>query len=399
MLVLVINSGSSSLKYQLFDMSNEKVLAKGNCQKIGLKDSFIEHKFGSNVKIIDKIMENHDQAIQLILNLLTDKDLGVIKDLKDISAIGHRVLHGGEIYKNSVLINDEVLDNLNKLKSLGPLHMPANISGILACKNVLPNIPQVAVFDTAFHSEMPKEAFLYAIPYEEYIQSQIRKYGFHGTSHKFVSYEVAKILGKDIKDCKIITVHLGNGSSMAAIKDGKSVDTTMGFTPLEGLIMGTRSGDVDASVVTYISKKYNLKGDELENYFNKKCGALGISGISSDMRDINAKALEGDERAKLVIPMMAHRIKKYIGAYLAILNGADAIVFTGGIGENQEDLRELSLKDLDFFGIKLDVNKNNTIPRGTTELISQEDSKIKVYRIPTNEELLIARDTISLIKM
>ena len=391
MKVLVINAGSSSLKFQLFDMENESVLAKGNCEKIGLSTSFISYNNGNKQEIKADIPD-HNVAIKLVLDLLTSKDNGVIKSLDEIDAIGHRVLHGGEIYKESVLVDDEVMANLEKLKPLGPLHMPANIAGIVACQKAMPNLKNVAVFDTAFHALMPKEAFLYAVPYEAYTDFGVRRYGFHGTSHYFVSNEVAKILGKDVKDLKIITVHLGNGSSMAAVKDGRSVDTSMGFTPLEGLIMGTRSGDVDGSVAGFLAEKEGLTAGEMVTYLNKKCGALGISGVSSDMREINAAAEAGNERAKLVVPMMAHRIKKYVGAYYALLNGCDAIVFTGGIGENQEDLRELALAGLESLGIEIDVEKNKTLPRGTNELISTPSSKVKVYRIPTNEELVIARD-------
>lgn len=398
MKILVINAGSSSLKYQLFDMEKETVLAKGNCQKIGIKGSFITHKYGSNSTKIEMELKNHDEAMQKVLSLLTSGEFGVIKSLNEISAVGHRVLHGGEIYKDSVLVTDEVMKNLEALKPLGPLHMPANISGIVACQKILPSAPQVAVFDTAFHAIMPKEAFLYAIPYEAYEDWRIRRYGFHGTSHKFVSGEAAKLLGKDLKDAKIITVHLGNGSSVAAVSGGHSIDTSMGFTPLEGLIMGTRSGDVDASVVSFIAEKLDLRGDEIAQYFNKKCGALGISGVSSDMMDINEASENGNERAKLVVPMMAHRIKKYIGAYAALLNGVDAIVFTGGIGENQADLRELSLSNMEYLGVEFDEEKNNNLPRGTVEEISKPNSRVKVFRIPTDEELVIARDTLNLIK-
>ena len=391
MKILVINAGSSSLKYQLFDMEKETVLAKGNCQRIGIKGSFITHKYGSNSTKIEIELKNHDEAMQKVLSLLTSGEFGVIKSLNEISAVGHRVLHGGEIYKDSVLVTDEVMKNLELLKPLGPLHMPANISGIVACQKILPSAPQVAVFDTAFHANMPKEAFLYAIPYEAYEDWRIRRYGFHGTSHKFVSGEAAKLLGKNLEDAKIITVHLGNGSSVAAVSGGHSIDTSMGFTPLEGLIMGTRSGDVDASVVSFIAEKLDLRGDEIAQYFNKKCGALGISGVSSDMMDINEASENGNERAKLVVPMMAHRIKKYIGAYAALLNGVDAIVFTGGIGENQADLRELSLSNMEYLGVEFDKEKNNNLPRGTVEEISKPNSRVKVFRIPTDEELVIAR--------
>ena len=391
MKVLVINAGSSSLKFQLFDMENESVIAKGNCEKIGIDGSFISYNNGTKQEIKVE-MPNHDVAIKMVLDLLTSSDKGVISSLDEIDAIGHRVLHGGEIYKESVLVDDEVLNNLEKLKPLGPLHMPANIAGILACQKAMPTLKNVAVFDTAFHAVMPKEAFLYAVPYEAYEKWGVRRYGFHGTSHYFVANEVARIMNKPVEDLKIITIHLGNGSSMAAVKNGRSIDTSMGFTPLEGLIMGTRSGDVDASVAGFLAEKEGLSASELVTYLNKKCGALAISGISSDMRDINAEAEKGNERAKLVVPMMAHRIKKYVGAYYALLNGCDAIVFTGGIGENQEDLRELALADLTSLGIEIDVEKNNNLPRGTVELISTAKSKVKVYRIPTNEELVIARD-------
>lgn len=391
MKVLVINAGSSSLKFQLFDMENESVLAKGNCEKIGLSTSFISYNNGTKQEIKADIPD-HNVAIKLVLDLLTSADKGVIKSLDEIDAIGHRVLHGGEIYKESVLVDDEVMANLEKLKPLGPLHMPANIAGIVACQKAMPKLKNVAVFDTAFHALMPKEAFLYAVPYEAYTDYGVRRYGFHGTSHYFVSNELAKIMGKKVEDLKIITIHLGNGSSMAAVKDGRSIDTSMGFTPLEGLIMGTRSGDVDGSVAGFLAEKEGLSAGEMVTYLNKKCGALGISGVSSDMREINAAAEEGNERAKLVVPMMAHRIKKYVGAYYALLNGCDAIVFTGGIGENQDDLRELALRGLESLGIEIDAEKNKTLPRGTTEEISKPSSKVRVFRIPTNEELVIARD-------
>ena len=396
MKVLVVNAGSSSLKFQLFDMENESVLAKGNCEKIGIDGSFIGYTINGVKKEVLTPMPDHNVAMSLVLKLLTDEKEGVISSLQEIQAVGHRVLHGGEIYTDSVLVDEEVLKNLESLKPLGPLHMPANIAGIYACQKAMPNVPNVAVFDTAFHAQMPKEAFLYAVPYEAYEDWKVRRYGFHGTSHKFVSGEVAKVLGKNVEDLKIITVHLGNGSSVAAVKGGHSVDTSMGFTPLEGLIMGTRSGDVDGSVAGFLAEKEGLTAGEMVTYLNKKCGALGISGVSSDMRDINKAAKEGNERAKLVVPMMAYRIKKYIGSYIAAMNGVDAIVFTGGIGENQEDLRELVLRDMDCFGIKIDVEKNNHLPRGTSEEISTADSKVKVFRIPTNEELVIARDTIRL---
>lgn len=398
MKVLVINAGSSSLKFQLIDMKNEEVIAKGNCEKIGIPGSFLKYKANGKEIIFDGDMKDHSVAIKKVLDVLVDKKVGVIKELAEIGAVGHRVLHGGEIYKESVLVDAPVMRNLKKLIPLGPLHMPANITGIEACKKVMKGVPQVAVFDTAFHSNMPKEAFLYAIPYELYTEDKVRRYGFHGTSHKFVSGEMAKILKKPLDALKIITVHIGNGSSIAAVKNGVCVDTSMGFTPIEGLPMGTRCGDIDASVVGYIAEKYNFTGDQVVEFLNKKSGILGLSGVSSDMRDVNAAAENGNERAKMIVPILAYKIKKYIGAYAAAMGGVDAIVFTGGIGENQEDLRVAALEGLGFLGIDIDVKKNNTLPRGTVEKISTAKSKVAVYRIPTNEELVIARDTLRLSK-
>lgn len=398
MKILVINAGSSSLKFQLIDMTNEEVIAKGNCEKIGISGSFVKYKAHGKENKFDGDMQDHSVAIKKVLELLVDKEIGVISNLKEISAVGHRVLHGGEIYKESVVVDAKVMANLKKLVPLGPLHMPANITGIQACKKVMPRVPQVAVFDTAFHANMPKEAYLYAVPYELYTKDKVRRYGFHGTSHRFVSSEVARLLKKPLNKLKVITVHIGNGSSIAAVKDGISVDTSMGFTPLEGLMMGTRSGDIDASVVGYIAEKYKFSGDEVVSYLNKKSGILGISGVSSDMRDVNAASESGNERAQLIVPMLAYRIKKYIGSYAAAMGGVDAIVFTGGIGENQEDLRDFATRDLKFLGIELDNKKNYTIPRGTIEKISSKKSKVAVYRIPTNEELVIARDTMALTK-
>ena len=393
MKILVINAGSSSLKFQLIDMANEQVLAKGNCEKIGIKGSFLSYKANGKESVFDGDMADHSVAIKKVLDAVVDPQIGVIKSLKEISAVGHRVLHGGEIYKESVLVDAKVLANLKKLIPLGPLHMPANITGIEACKKVMRGVPQVAVFDTAFHANMPQEAYLYAIPYELYTKDKVRRYGFHGTSHRFVSGEVARLMKKPLEKLKIITVHVGNGSSVAAVKGGVSVDTSMGFTPIEGLMMGTRSGDIDASVVGYIAEKYNFDGKQVVEFLNKKSGILGVSGVSSDMRDVNAAAEKGNERAKMIVPMLSYRIKKYIGAYAAAMGGVDAIVFTGGIGENQEDIRDYATRGLEFLGVKLDMKKNYKIPRGTIELISSKSSKVKVYRIPTNEELVIARDT------
>ena len=398
MKVLVINAGSSSLKYQLLDMKNEKLIAKGNCEKIGLNGSFVSLKANGQEKIVNGKLNNHEEAMEVVMKLLTDKENNVLSSLSEIEAVGHRVLHGGEIYTDSVLITDKVMADLEKLRPLGPLHMPANISGIKACQEVMPSVPQVAVFDTAFHSKMPAKAFMYGVKFEDYQELGIRKYGFHGTSHRFILEETAKLLGKNKEDVKVISVHVGNGSSVSAIKDGKSVDTSMGFTPLEGLVMGTRSGDIDASVVEYLCDKKGWTASKAVNYLNKEGGVLGVSGVSSDMREINAAIESGNERAKLALDMLCYRVKKYVGSYLAVLNGADAIVFTGGIGENQEDMREVVLSDMAYAGIKFDKEKNNNLPRGTVEEISLPSSKIKVFRLPTNEELMIARDTVKLAK-
>ena len=398
MKVLVINAGSSSLKYQLLDMKNEKLIAKGNCEKIGLSGSFVSLKANGQEKIVNGKLNNHEEAMEVVLKLLTDKENNVISSLSEIEAVGHRVLHGGEIYTDSVVVTEKVMEDLEKLRPLGPLHMPANISGIKACQEVMPNVPQVAVFDTAFHSKMPAKAYMYGVKFEDYQELGIRKYGFHGTSHRFILEETAKLLGKKKEEVKVISVHVGNGSSVSAIKDGKSMDTSMGFTPLEGLVMGTRSGDIDASVVEYLCDKKGWTVQKAVNYLNKEGGVLGVSGVSSDMREINAAIESGNERARLALDMLCYRVKKYVGSYLAVLNGADAIVFTGGIGENQEDMREFVLSDMAYAGIKFDKEKNNNLPRGTVEEISLPTSKVKVFRLPTNEELMIARDTVNLVK-
>ena len=398
MKVLVINAGSSSLKYQLFDMDGEKVIAKGNCGKIGAEDSFGVDKAKGMEKVINVYMPTHQEAMQQVLAVLTDKEIGVISSLNEVEAFGHRVVHGGEIFKDSVVINEDVMKKLEELKPLGPLHMPANIEGIKSCMEICKDKPNVAVFDTAFHQTMPNYAFLYGLPYEAYQDWKIRKYGFHGTSHKYVSAELAKVMGKPIEELKLITIHLGNGSSICAVKNGKSIDTTMGFTPLEGLIMGTRCGDLDASVLEYISNKTGWDIHEITNYLNKKSGVLGINGVSSDMRDNNNQIEEGNMRAKLVIDMLSYRIKKYIGSYAAAMGGLDGIVFTGGVGENQEDVRDYATDGLQFLGIELDKEKNYHLPRGTVEELSTKNSKVKIYRIPTNEELVIARDCVRLCK-
>ena len=397
MKILVINAGSSSLKFQLFDMSNEKVIAKGNCEKIGLESSFIGYKTTGDKKEIKVSMPDHKTAVKEVFKILTSKDDGVISDLSEINAVGHRFVQGGWLFDKSVIIDDEVVKKLNMLTDLSPLHAHANMAGYLGCAALMPNTPQTIVFDTSFHATMPPKAYMYGIKYEDYEKYHVRKYGFHGTSHRYVMGEAAKLLGKDPKDIKLITVHLGNGSSITAIDHGKSIDTTMGLTPLEGLIMGTRSGDLDPTVVSYLANKKGMTADEVVSYLNKQCGILGVSGVSSDMRELNSAIEAGNERARLALDMLIYRVKKFIGSYLAVLGGADAIVFTGGIGEHQEDLREGALEGMECFGIEIDKEKNNNLPRGTTEEISTPKSKIKVYRIPTDEELLIARDTLALI--
>ncbi len=393
MKVLVINAGSSSLKFQLFDMEDERVIAKGNCEKIGLEGSFIGYKTTGDKKEVITDMPNHTVAVQKVFEILTDKSEGVIKSVDEITAVGHRFVQGGWLFNKSVLIDDEVIKNLEKLTDLSPLHAHANMAGVKGCLAVMKNTPQVAVFDTSFHSSMPAKAYMYGIKYEDYEQYHVRKYGAHGTSHRYVTGEVAKLHGKKPEDINVITVHIGNGSSITAVKNGKSVDTTMGLTPLEGLIMGTRSGDLDPSVVSYLADKKNMSAGEVVAYLNKQCGILGVSGVSSDMREINSAIANGNERARLALDMLIYRVKKYIGSYMAVLGNVDAIVFTGGIGENQEDLREGALEGMQNYGIEIDVEKNNHLERGTTEEISTKHSKIKVYRIPTDEEKLIARDT------
>lgn len=397
MKILVINAGSSSLKFQLFDMSTEQVIAKGNCEKIGLDGSFIGYKTKGDKKEVAVHMPDHKAAVKEVFKVLTDKTDGVISGLSEINAVGHRFVQGGWLFDKSVVIDDDVVRKLNMLTDLSPLHAHANMAGYLGCAALMPHTPQTIIFDTSFHATMPPKAFMYGIKYEDYEKYHVRKYGFHGTSHRYVMGETAKLLRKDPKDLKLITVHLGNGSSITAIDHGKSVDTTMGLTPLEGLIMGTRSGDLDPTVVSYLANKKDMTADEVVSYLNKQCGILGVSGVSSDMRELNSAIEAGNERARLALDMLIYRVKKFIGSYLAVLGGADAIVFTGGIGEHQEDLREGALEGLECFGIEIDKDKNNNLPRGTTEEISTPNSKIRVFRIPTDEELLIARDTLALI--
>ena len=398
MKVLVVNAGSSSLKYQVFDMENENVIAKGNCEKIGINGSFIKYKANGTEKVFEGNLNNHTEALNKVLSVLVDAECGVLKSLDEIDAVGHRIVHGGEIFTESVLITPENLKQMEELIPLGPLHMPANIMGVKACQELFGDKPQVAVFDTAFHSHMPKCAFLYGLPYEAYSEWKIRRYGFHGTSHRYVSGECAKLLGKDIKDTKIVTCHLGNGSSISAVKGGISVDTSMGFTPLAGILMGTRSGDIDPSILEFIQEKTGWTLKEITAYLNKKSGVFGLNGVSSDMRDNEAEIKKGNKRAELVYEILAYQIKKYIGSYAAAMGGVDAIVFTGGVGENDAFLREKVLDDMQFLGIELNKDKNANMPRGTSEEIQATSSKVKIYRIPTDEELVIARDAKALIK-
>lgn len=389
MKILVINAGSSSLKYQLFDMQEEKLLAKGNCEKIGLEGSLISLKAHGEQKTFDIVLKNHEDAMENVLKILLDKENNILSSLSEIGAVGHRVLHGGEIYTKSVLVDDEVMNNLEELKPLGPLHMPANMFGIKACQEAMPGVPQVAVFDTEFHSTMPDYAYRYAIPKKAYTDWKIRKYGFHGTSHKFVANELEKLVGKK---GKFIICHVGNGASVSAVVDGKSVETSMGFTPLEGLVMGTRSGDIDPAVVERIMEMSGKTVGETLNYLNKESGLLGISGISSDIRDIQ-KVAEGNEDAQLAIRMLCYRIKKYIGEYVAVLNGVDAIAFTAGTGENRPEIRQEILEGLDWLGIEVDRDKNFNFVRGENFDITGANSRCKIYVVPTDEELMIARDT------
>lgn len=396
MKVLVINCGSSSLKYQLINMDNEVVLAKGICERIGIEGSFLKHQPGEGDKItIEKPMPTHTEAIQSVLEALTNSTHGVIKNMSEINAVGHRVVHAGEKFATSVIINDAVMDALKECIELAPLHNPPNIIGIEACKKIMPNVPMVGVFDTAFHQTMPEEAYIYALPYEMYEKYKVRRYGFHGTSHKYVSERAAEFLEKPLSELKIITCHLGNGASISAVKNGKSVDTSMGFTPLEGLVMGTRAGDMDPAIVTFLQEKENLTAAQVNDLMNKKSGVLGISKLSSDFRDIEEAAAAGNKNAQLALDIYNYRVKKYIGAYMAAMNGADVIVFTAGLGENSDVVRETICKDMEFFGIKIDPQKNKV--RGKLTDISAEDSKVKVLIVPTNEELMIARDTKTLL--
>ena len=396
MKVLVINCGSSSLKYQVLDMTNEELICKGLVERIGMDGSVISHtKTGMDKFVLEAPMKDHKDAIGHVIDALKDADHGVVKDMSEIGAVGHRVVHAGEKFAHSVLITDEVIKALEECVDLAPLHNPPNLLGIAACQELMPGTPMVGVFDTAFHQTMPPQSYIYAIPYEYYEKYGIRRYGFHGTSHKYVSERAAEMLNVDIEDLKIITCHLGNGASVSAIKRGKCIDTSMGLTPLEGLVMGTRSGDIDPAIVTYIREKENLEQGVANDILNKKSGMLGISGVSSDFRDIEAAAEEGNERAMLALKVFAQRVKFYIGGYIAEMNGVDAIVFTAGVGENDMGMRDIICNEMGNLGIKLDLVKNKV--RGKEMVISAEDSKVKVLLIPTNEELMIARDTYNIV--
>lgn len=391
MKILVINCGSSSLKYQLINMEDEMCLAQGLIERIGSEGSVLTQKVEGREKyVVKQNMRDHKEAIQLVLETLKDKINGVINSVDEISSVGHRVVHGGEFYSSSVLIDEKVMQALEECSKLAPLHNPPNIIGINACKALMPNTPMVAVFDTAFHQTMPKHAYIYPLPYEFYEKNKIRKYGFHGTSHKYVSQVAAKMLNKDIKDLKIISCHLGNGASITAIKGGKSIDTSMGFTPLAGLAMGTRTGDIDPAIITYMIEELNLSPNEVTGIINKKSGVLGISGVSSDFRDIWAAA-KTNERAQLALDVFHYRIRTLICSYAGALGGVDCIIFTAGIGENSSDSRQASCEGLEFLGVKIDKEKNKVFGKAVD--ISAADSKVKVLVIPTNEELMIARDT------
>lgn len=397
MLILVVNAGSSSLKYQLIDMDNESVLAKGNCDRIGI-DGHVSHKTGDGRTFdADCNFPTHTEAFEKLVDVLTTGDAAVIKSMDEISAVGHRIVQGAEVFNETTLVTDEVIDKIDGLSELAPVHNHPHALALRACKKVIPaSCPQVVVFDTAFHQTMPEKAYMFGLPYECYEKLHVRKYGFHGTSHRFVSAALAEAMGKDIKDLKIVSCHLGNGSSITAIEGGKSIDTTMGFTPLDGVIMGTRSGAVDPSAVEFVQKKLGLTADQMSDYLNKKSGFLGISGISSDNRDIAAAAAKGDKRAILAGEMLRYEIKKYIGSFAAVMNGLDAVIFTGGIGENAPEVRADVCANMDYLGIKLDASKNDGL-RGKLCKISADDSKVEVWVVPTNEELLIARDTLALI--
>lgn len=399
MKILVINCGSSSIKYQLIEMNNEKVISKGLLERIGIDGSRLKHKRNNEEFVINKDVKNHKEGLEMIVKTLTDEESGVIKNLSEIDAVGHRVVHGGERFASSVKINDEVIEEIQANAFLAPLHNPPNIQGIRAAIELLPDVTQVGVFDTAFHQTMPAQSFIYALPYEYYEKFRIRRYGFHGTSHRYVAQRMAELLDIDINKSKLITVHVGNGASIAAVKNGKSFDTSMGLTPLEGLVMGTRSGDIDPAIVTFLQEQLDLSPEEVNTVLNKKSGMLGLThGKFSDMREIEEKAMENEEICKLAHDIYEYRIAKYIGAYAAAMNGVDAIAFTAGVGENSPYLRaNVVNKYLGYLGAKLDEQENNC--RACEKIITTSDSSVKVLIIPTNEELVIARDTKAIVEM
>ena len=395
--VLVINCGSSSLKYQLINSDSEEVLAKGLCERIGIDGRLVYQKEGLDKEITEAPMPTHKEAIQMVLDALVNPKTGAVKSLAEIDAVGHRVVHGGEKFSDSVVITEEVIAQVEECNDLAPLHNPANIIGIRACQALMPNVPMVGVFDTAFHQTMPEKAYLYGLPYEYYEKYKVRRYGFHGTSHSFVSKEAASYLGMDLNNSKIIVAHLGNGASVSAVLNGKCVDTSMGLTPLEGLVMGTRSGDIDPSIMEFIAKKENLDIDGVMNVLNKKSGVAGMSGVSSDFRDLEAAYNEGNKRAIAAVEVFSYRVAKYIGSYAAAMNGVDDIVFTAGIGENDDYVREEVCKYLGYLGVDFDSEVNKGL-RGKEAELTKEGSKVKVFVIPTNEELAIARETLALVK-
>ncbi|MCD8346263.1 MAG: acetate kinase [Oscillospiraceae bacterium] len=398
-LVLVVNAGSSSLKYQLLNMEDESVLAKGNCDRIGI-DGHLSHKVPSKgIEISEDVsFPTHTEAFEKLVEVLTSGEGKVIDSMSEISAVGHRVVHGGELYKETTLVTDQVIDDIDALSELAPVHNHPNALALRTCKKVLaPGTPQVAVFDTAFHQTMPPKAYMFGLPYEDYKNYQVRKYGFHGTSHRFVTKSLAEAMGKPLSELKIVSCHLGNGSSITAVDGGKSVDTTMGFTPLDGLLMGTRCGSVDPSAVTYVMEKHGFSAHEMSEYMNKKSGFLGMSGVGSDNREVCAAAAEGNERAQITLDILSYQIKKYIGSYAAAMNGLDAILFTGGIGENSSEVRGAVCENMSFYGIEIDEELNKSI-HGKLVKLSTENSKVEVWVVPTNEELLIARDTLAVVE-
>lgn len=393
MKILVINAGSSSLKYQLFDMDSGEVTAKGLCERIGVDGRVTHKRPGKENYVLEKVLPDHETALSTVLSLITDKELGVIKDISEIDAVGHRIAHGGEKLRSSSLIGEKELEYLHSIAEINPLHGPPAIKGIEACRKILPDIPQVGVFDTAFYGTLPEYAYIYPLPYEYYEKYKVRRYGFHGTSHRYVTAEAAKMIGKPLSELKVITCHLGNGSSVTATKYGNAVWTSMGFTPQDGIMMGTRTGAIDPTVLTYIMKKEGLSAEEAEDMINRKSGLYGVSGVSSDCREVMQAEKNGDARSHLAVEMLVDSVKKAIGSSLAEMNGADVLVFTAGIGENDAEIRSRICKDMDFFGIKIDEEANVTAKRGTEQDITSADGKVRVLIIPTDEEYMIAKDT------